>query len=68
MNKEEYAEMCKVMGVIMYTLRWHRPEMPRDWHIGETERMYVAWKLWEHENAGKPLHERLYPESRSASR
>ena len=61
MNKEEYAELCKIMGVIMYTLRWHRPDKSREWAVAETERMYVAWKLWEHENAGKLLNERPYP-------
>src|SRR6516164_4997649 len=58
MTKEEYEVMWKVMGAIYLTLKWHRPEMDRQWHIGETERMYAAWRVWEHENADKPLSER----------
>jgi hypothetical protein len=65
MTKEEYAEMCKIMGVIMYTLKWHRPDMPHAWHVAETERMYCAWRVWDHEYADKALHERPYPGDRN---
>jgi hypothetical protein len=58
MTPQEYEMMARIMGAILYTLQWHRPEMDREWHFAETERMYVAWKVWENENADKPLHER----------